>query len=270
MIPAGFEYEVAESVEHAVELLAREDAKVIAGGQSLLPMMRLRLARPTLLVDVGRLDDLRYVRATGDRLLIGALTRHSDLERDPLVGEHCPVLAEAVRLVADPQIRHRGTVGGSLAHGDPAGDLPAVLLALEADLVVRGPDGERVVPAAEFFVSLFETALGPRDVLTEIRIPSGAEGVYLKLSRRSQDWATVGVAAVRVGGNVRVALTNMGSTPLRATGVEAALASGADAAAAAERAGDGTSPPSDPAASSEFRTHLAQVLVRRALEQLGV
>ena len=269
MIPAEFEYEVADSVEHAVELLGREGAKVLAGGHSLLPLMRLRFARPSLLVDLGRVDGLSYVREDGDRLAVGALTRHHDLQRDPLLGEHCPILSYAAGLVGDPQVRHRGTIGGSVAHGDPASDLPSVLLALDAELTARGPEGERTITAAELFTGFLETALGPQDVLTEIRVPkqAGAGWAYLKFNRRAQDWATVGVAAVAANGGAKVALVNMGATPLRAGAVEQALASGADAAAAAEQAAEGTSPPSDTNGSAEYRAALARVLVRRALEQ---
>jgi len=267
MIPAPFEYETAESVDHAVELLGSGgDAKLLAGGHSLLPLMKLRFARPSLLVDVGRLE-LRYIREDGDRIAIGALTRHHELQSSPLLLEHCPVVPRAAAQIGDQQVRHRGTIGGSVAHGDPAGDLPAVLLALDADLVVRGPAGERVEPASGFFRGIYETALGPQDVLTEIRVPRIAAGGYLKFVRRAQDWATVGVAVVANGG-VRVGLTSMGSTPLRARGVEEALASGADAAAAAARADEGADPPSDATASADYRRHLAQVLVRRALEEV--
>jgi carbon-monoxide dehydrogenase medium subunit len=269
VIPDRFEYEVAESVEQAVELLGSSDgAKLLAGGHSLLPAMRLRIARPSLLVDVGRLRDLSYVREDGDRLAIGALTRHHDVAGDQLLRDRCGIVAHTASLIGDPQVRHRGTIGGSVAHGDPASDMPAVLLALEADLVVRGPGGERTVAAPEFFTGVFETALGPQDVLTEIRVPALAGGwSYLKFHRRSQDWATVGVAAVQADGGARVALTNMGPTPLRAEAVERALADGADAAAAADQAAEGTSPPSDTAGSADYRRHLATVLVRRALEE---
>lgn len=269
MIPAEFEYEVADSVEHAVELLGREDAKVLAGGHSLIPLMRLRFTRPSLLVDIGRVEGLSYVREDGDRLAIGALTRHHDLQRDPLLAEHCPILSFAAGLVGDPQVRHRGTIGGSVAHGDPASDLPAVLLALDAELVVRGAGSERTIPAADFFTGFLETALGPQEVLAEIRLPktAGAGWAYLKFNRRAQDWATVGVAAVAADGGAKVSLVNMGLTPLRARAVEQALSSGADAAAAAEQAAEGTTPPSDTNGSAEYRQALARVLVRRALEQ---
>jgi carbon-monoxide dehydrogenase medium subunit len=261
MIPAPFDYEVAESVDHAIELLgAHEEAKLLAGGHSLLPLMKLRLARPSLLVDADRLP-LRYVRDDGDRIAIGALTRHFELTRDPALLEGCPIVPRAAAQIGDQQVRHRGTIGGSVAHGDPLGDLPAVLLALDAELVVRGPGGERVEPAATFFRGLYETALGPADVLTEVRVPKLPAGGYLKFVRRAQDWATVGVA-VAVDGGVRVALTGMGTTPLRARGVEEALADGA------ARAAEGTDPASDGTASAEYRRHLAQVLVRRALEEV--
>jgi len=199
MIPAPFDYEVADSVEHAVELLgSREDAKLLAGGHSLIPLLRLRFTRPALLVDIGRIDELRYVRDAGDKLAIGGMTRHHNVQHDPLVQEHCPVLSYAAGLIGDPQVRHRGTIGGSLAHADPAGDLPAVLTALDAEVVIQGPEGERTVPVGEFITGVFDTVLGPQDVLTEIRVPKlGAAGwSYLKFTRRAQDWATVGVTAI--------------------------------------------------------------------------
>jgi carbon-monoxide dehydrogenase medium subunit len=267
VIAPPFEYELAESVEHAIELLgSRDGAKVLAGGHSLLPAMKLRVARPGLLVDVGRLAELRYVREADGGVAIGTLTRHHDLVHDVLLREHCPVLAHTASLVGDPQVRHRGTIGGSVAHGDPASDLPTVLVALDAELVARGPDGERTIPAADFFRGVFETALGPRDVLTEIRVPA-ATGTYLKFNRRAQDWATVGVAVARTNGDVRVALTSMGPTPLRASAVEQALASGTAPEEAAELAAEGTDPPSDTSGSADFRRHLARVLVKRALEE---
>lgn len=268
MIPVSFDYELAESVEHAVDLLSREDAKLLAGGHSLIPAMRLRIARPALLVDIGRLEELGAVREDGDAVVIGALARLHDVAHDSLLRARCGVIAHAASLVGDPQVRHRGTIGGTVAHGDPASDLPAVLLALDADFVVRGPEGERTVPASEFFRGVFATALGPQDVLTGVRVPH-ASGTYVKFNRRAQDWATVGVAVARVNGDVRVGLTSMGPTPLRAQGVEEALASGADAAAAAERADEGTSPVDDLAGSADYRRHLARVLVRRALEEAG-
>jgi carbon-monoxide dehydrogenase medium subunit len=261
VIPVSFDYELAESVEHAVELLSREDAKLLAGGHSLIPAMRLRIARPALLVDIGRLDDLRYVHEDGDHIAIGALTRHADLVKSALLRSACPLLAETAAGVGDPQVRHRGTIGGSVAHSDPASDLPCALLALDAEFVA----GDRTIAAADFFTGVFQTALGPQDVLTEIRVPR-ASGTYVKFNRRAQDWATVAVAVARVNGDVRVGLTSMGPTPLRAKGVEHALAAGADAAAAAEHVDEGTSPVDDLAGSADFRRHLARVLVRRALE----
>jgi carbon-monoxide dehydrogenase medium subunit len=269
VIPASFEYELAGSVDDAIALLGRdEDAKLLAGGHSLVPAMRLRIARPSLLVDIGRLDDLAYVREDGDRIAIGALTRHAALVRDPVLATHCKLVAKTAALIGDPQVRHRGTIGGSVAHGDPASDLTTVLLTLDADFVAQGRDGVRTIPAAEFFLGPFDTALASQELLIEIRIPKVAEGTYLKHVRREHDWATVGVATAQVNGRVQVGLTSMGPTPLRARGVEQALAGGASAAEAALHAADGTEPPSDVSASSGYRAHLAQVLVGRALGEL--
>ena len=276
MIPAAFDYEVAESVDHAVELLrADDDAKLLAGGHSLIPALKLRIARPSKLVDIGRLGDLSYVRDAGSQLAIGALTRHHDIATSPIVQEHNPLVSYAAGLIGDPQVRHRGTIGGSLAHGDPASDLPAVMLALGAEMTIRGADGDRTVAAGDFFTGVFQTAVGPGEVLTEIRVPKLAASTgwsYLKLNRRAQDWATVAVAALvhRDNGNIAgasIALTNMGGTPLRAKAVEDALASGSKPTEAAEHTADGTDPPSDHAASAEFRAHLARVLGRRAIEE---
>jgi carbon-monoxide dehydrogenase medium subunit len=268
VIPAKFDYEVASSVDNAIELLGSgPEAKMIAGGHSLLPLMVLRLARPELLVDIGRLSELSYVREDGDAIAIGALTRYRDLQTSELLAKECPLIPYVSGLVGDPQVRHRGTIGGSVAHCDPASDAPTLLMALDAELVVRGPDGERRLPVGESFGGFLQTALGPQEVLTEIRVAKGQKGAYLKMTRRSQDWPMVSVAAVRSNGTTRVALANMSQTPLRASGVEDALAGGADAAAAAEHAAEGTSPPSDHNASGEFRQHLARVLTRRALEE---
>lgn len=276
MIPAAFDYEVAESVEHAVGLLVDDpDAKVLAGGHSLVPALKLRIARPSKLVDIGRLSELAYVRDAGTHLAIGALATHAAVHRDPLLQEHCPIVSSTAGKVGDPQVRHRGTIGGSLAHGDPASDLPAVMLALGAELVVVGNGGERTVGAAEFFTGVFQTAAGQGELLTEIRVPKLGDSTgwsYLKVHRRAQDWATVGVAALvhRDDGTpvaASVALTNMGATPLRATAVEAAITGGASAADAAAQAADGTEPSSDTAASAEFRRHLARVLTQRALSE---
>ena len=268
MIPAGFEYARAGSVDEAIELLGREDAKLLAGGHSLIPMLRLRFARPALLVDIGRLDDLRYVREDGDRIAIGALSRHADLALDAVLAQGCGLVARTAGHVGDPQVRHRGTIGGSVAHGDPASDLGTILLTLDADFVAQGPGGERTIPAAEFFTGPFESALDARELLVEIRVPRVDGGVYLKHVRRAQDWATVAVAAARVDGSVQVGLASMGPTPLRALAVEQALAEGASPAEAAARASEGTDPPSDVSGSGAYRAHLAEVLVRRALEQL--
>jgi carbon-monoxide dehydrogenase medium subunit len=275
MIPASFEYEVAESAEHAIALLGeREDAKLLAGGHSLLPAMKLRLARPSMLVDVGRLGELSYVRDGGEHIAIGALTRHRDVRDDPLLQQQCPIVAHAAGLIGDPQVRNRGTIGGTIAHGDPASDLPAVILAIDGELVVRGSEGERTIPASAFFTGVFQTAIGPAEMLVEVRVPkTGASGwSYLKLNRRAQDWATVAVAAVveRANGSIgkaAIGLTNMDATAIRATAAEQAIAGGASIEEAAELVPDGTDPPSDTAASAEFRRHLARVLGRRALEE---
>ena len=270
MITAPFEYVRAESIEAALSLIAEhgDEAKFIAGGMSLIPLMKLRLATPTVIVDVGRLRDLSYVRVDGDTVAIGALTRHRALETDAGLAANCGVLQAVAAQVGDNQVRHRGTIGGSVAHGDPASDLPAALLALDADYVVRGPGGERTIPSAQFFHGFLETALAPDELLLEIRVPAtGANGYsYQKFNRRAQDWAIVGALAVRANGATRVGLVNMGSTPLRATAVEQALAGGASAADAAQQADAGTEPAADLNASTEYRRHLARVLVRRALE----
>ena len=276
MIPATFDYEVAESAEHAIALLGeREDAKLLAGGHSLLPAMKLRLARPTLLVDVGRLGELSYVRDAGEQVAIGALTRHRDVRDAALLREHCPIVAYTAGQVGDPQVRHRGTIGGSLAHGDPASDLPAVILALDAELLVRGSGGERTVAARDFFTGVFQTALGTAEMLVEIRVPKLGASTgwsYTKMSRRAQDWATVAVAAIveRSNGSIgkaTIGLANMGATPLRAAAAEAAIAGGATVTEAAALAAEGTEPPSDHSASADFRRHLVQVLAGRAVEE---
>jgi aerobic carbon-monoxide dehydrogenase medium subunit len=278
MIPISFDYEVAESVDHAIELLGQhgDEAKLLAGGHSLLPIMKLRLAAPTVLIDLGRLGDLNYISDEGDHLAIGAMTRHCDMERDSTLQEHCGLISYTASLVGDPQVRHRGTIGGSVSHGDAASDLPSALLALEADFVVKGSGGERTVAAGDFFEDYLQTTLAPDEVLTEIRVPklNGAGWSYKKFNRRAQDWAVVGVAAVveRSNGSIgsaRIGLTNMGSTPLRATAAENAL-SGAEPSSVAEAtssADEGTSPSSDIAASAEYRRHLARVLSRRAVEE---
>jgi carbon-monoxide dehydrogenase medium subunit len=272
MIPAAFDYVRAGSADEAVSLLSQhgDDAKLLAGGHSLIPLMKLRLASPAVLIDVGRLGDLSYIRDAGDHVAIGALTRHHDIEHSDVLKAEVPILAHVAGLVGDPQVRHRGTIGGSLAHGDPASDLPAVVLALDGTLVARGPNGERTIAASEFFTGFLETALAPDELLTEIRVPkvAGAGWSYQKFNRRALDWAIVGVAAVR-NGQTGVALVNMGSTPLRATAVEQALSQGASVDDAARQAAEGTEPPTDLNASPEYRKHLAQVLVRRALQEAG-
>ncbi len=277
MIPAPFDYVAAGSVDEAVTALAEhgDDAKVLAGGQSLLPLMRLRLAYPAVVVDIGRIPALRGVRDDGDMLAIGAMTTHAQVVADPLVRQHCPVLSQATAQVGDPQVRHRGTLGGALSHGDSAGDLPAVALALDAQLVATGPGGNRAIPADEFFVDYLETALADDEVLTEVRVPklSGWGYRYEKFNRVAQAWAIVGACALvrRDDGAIaeaRVALTNMGPVPYRATATEQALAGAApDAvAAAAESADEGTSPSADLNAQPDYRRHLARVLTRRAVE----
>ena len=266
MIPAPFDYVPAESAEHAVQLLAEhgDDAKVLAGGHSLLPMMKLRLATPELLIDVGRLDELAGVAAVGDDLVIGATTRHAELAASELIRAEAPLLAYAAAQVGDPQIRHRGTIGGSLSHADPAADLPMALVALGGSVSLQGPGGTRTVSADDFFQGYFETALQPDELLTAIRVPRrpGVPWGYQKFVRRSNDWAIVGVAAVAG----RIALASMGPTPLRALAAEEALAAGASAADAAALAADGTSPGEDIHADREYRRHLARVLMRRALQ----
>jgi carbon-monoxide dehydrogenase medium subunit len=274
VIPAPFEYERVASVEDAIQVLSgAPDAKIIAGGHSLLPLMRLRLARPSLLVDIGRIGELKYVREDGDRVAIGALTRHHDVANDDLLQRHCPIVPYAASLIGDPMVRHVGTIGGSVSHSDPASDMPTVLVALGAELVIAGAGGTtRTVAAADFFKGLFDPDLATNEVLTEIRVPKmGDRGwSYIKFNRRAQDWALVGVAALAPNGSgASVALTNMSDRPIRAAGVEEALGGGADAAPAAERAAEGTSPPSDAFGSAEYRQELAKVLVRRALEEAG-
>jgi aerobic carbon-monoxide dehydrogenase medium subunit len=278
VIPAKFDYLRPGSLDEAVHVLgnAGDDAKVIAGGQSLMPLLRLRLAQPELLVDIGGLDELRGVRDQGDSLLIGSRTTLYQLVSDPLVAQHCGLLAQTAGVIADPAVRHRGTIGGALAHADPAGDLPAVALALEATFAARGPGGERDIAAADFFVDYLTSALEPAEILTAIRVPKldGWGYHYEKFHRTAQSWATVGVAALvrRSNGQVaeaRVGLTNMGPVPMRATAAEAAAA-GAEASrdalrSAATHADDGTEPPGDLHGAPDYRRHLARVLTGRAL-----
>jgi carbon-monoxide dehydrogenase medium subunit len=270
VIPAAFDYVRAGSAEEAVRLIAEhgDDAKFLAGGHSLLPLMKLRLAQPSVLVDIGRVSDLSYIRDGGDHIAIGALTRHMDIENSSVLAEHVPLLAHAASHVGDPQVRHRGTIGGSIAHADPASDLPATTLALGATYVVQGPDGTREIAATDFFQGFLESALAADEMLTEIRVPKmqGAGWSFQKFNRRAQDWAIVGVAAWRRNGDSGVALVNMGSTPILATSVSSALAQGASVADAAQLAAEDAEPQNDLNASVEYRVHLAKVLVRRALE----
>lgn len=272
MIPAAFDYVRAESVEHAISLLGEhgDEAKLLAGGHSLLPMMKLRLAVPSVLVDVGDLRDLSFVRDDGDHISIGALTCHHDVATSTVLREHCAVLAGVAAVVGDPQVRHRGTFGGSLVHSDPASDLPAALLAVGGTLVAQGPGGRRRIPASEFFTGFFESALAPDEVLVEVEVPrlTGARWNYQKFNRRAQDWAIVGSVVVQ-NGHTGVGLVNMGSTPVRATAVEEALASGASIADAAAVADEGTDPSDDLNADAAYRRHLARVLTRRALEAIS-
>ncbi|WP_435770961.1 FAD binding domain-containing protein [Nocardioides sp. SYSU DS0651] len=281
MIPAAFEYVAPTSVEEALQALrehsgAGEDVKIIAGGQSLLPVLRMRLNAPEWVIDLGRIESLRGVRDAGDHLVVGAMTTHHAVGQDPLVHEHATVVSKAVTHLADAQVRHRGTFGGALAHADPAGDLGAPALALDATFMVQGPGGTRSVPASEFFVDLFETAISEDEILTEVHLPkhTGWGASYEKFVRIAHQWPVVAVAAtVRTEGDTiaeaRIGLTNMGSTPLRARAVEEALA-GQPAteeavAAAAAHAAEGTSPPSDLNGDADYRRHLATVLTRRAV-----
>jgi carbon-monoxide dehydrogenase medium subunit len=274
VIPAAFEYVRAGSAEEAVQLVGEhgEDAKFLAGGHSLLPLMKLRLAQPSVLIDIGRITDLSYIRDAGDHLAIGALTRHMDVETSDLVRQHVPLLAHAAGHVGDPQVRHRGTLGGSIAHADPASDLPATTLALGATYVAQGPNGTREIAAKDFYEGFLSSVLAPDEMLTEIRVPKmdGAGWGFQKFNRRAQDWAIVGVAAWRRNGDAGVALVNMGSTPVLAASVASALASGASVADAAEQAAAEADPQPDLNASAEYRVHLAKVLTRRALEAASV
>lgn len=270
MNPAPFDYVRAGSAEEAISLIGEhgDDAKFLAGGHSLLPLMKLRLASPSVLVDIGRIADLSYIREEGGDIAIGALTRHTQLEHSDLLAAHAPLLRAAAKEVGDPQVRHRGTIGGSIAHCDPASDLPATTLALGATYVAQGPGGRRSIAAADFFRGFLESALAPDEMLVEIRVPkiSGGGFSFQKFNRRAQDWAIVGVAAWRNDGGSGIGLVNMGATPVLATSAMQALAGGASVADAAELAAAEADPQSDLNASPDFRRHLAKVLVRRALE----
>ena len=278
MIPVAFDYAAPTSIAEALALLgeAGEDGKILAGGQSLIPVLKLRLAAPSTVIDLGKIDELRGIREDGDMLVIGAMTPHHEVANNPLVARHAGLIAKATRLVADPQIRHRGTFGGALVHADPAGDLPAPALALDAEFVIAGPGGTRIVAAADFFVDLFTTAVGEDEILTHVRIPkkTGWASHYEKFTRVAQQWSIVGIAAaIRLEGDTiadaRIALTNMGSVPLRARAVEQALVGCALDEDAVSRAtssvADGTNPPSDINGDADYRRHLAAVLTRRAV-----
>jgi len=271
MIPAAFDYVRAGSAAEAIWLIGQhgDEAKFLAGGHSLLPLMKLRLAAPSVLVDIGRVSDLSYIRDAGDHVAIGALTRHMDVETSDLLRQHVPLLAHAASHVGDPQVRHRGTIGGSIAHADPASDLPATTLALGATYVAQGPNGTREIAASDFYQGFLESALAADEMLTEIRVPKmqGAGWSFQKFNRRAQDWAIVGVAAWRRNGSSGVALVNMGSTPVLASSVSSALSQGASVADAAQLAAEEAEPQNDLNASPEYRVHLAKVLVRRALEE---
>jgi len=273
VIPAAVGYVRADSAEAAVAALSEhgDEAKLLAGGQSLIPLMKLRLARPSVLVDLGRADELRGISVDGDSVSIGALTSHSTLEHSADLAEACPLLAHVASQVGDPAVRHRGTLGGSLAHADPASDLPAAVLALGGTLVATGPGGSREIAATDFFTGFLESALAVDEVLTEVRVPVSTGGwCYQKFNRRAQDWAIVGAAVVVNGGVCGVGLVNMDSQPVRAAATEASVDSGGTAAEAAALAADGLEPSADLNASVEYRCHLARVLTRRGLEESGL
>ncbi|HYX86057.1 MAG TPA: xanthine dehydrogenase family protein subunit M [Gaiellales bacterium] len=267
MIPQEFDYEHPTSVADAISLLGRhgENARLLAGGHSLVPMMKLRLAAPEALIDIGGIASLKGITDTPDSITIGALTTHAQVAGSQVIATGCPILAEAASGIGDMQVRNRGTIGGSLANADPHGDLPAVLTALQGEVTAEGPNGRRTIPAADLFIGYLQTALSPDEILTDVRVPKVARGAYVKFNRRAQDWAIVGAAVVIDGSGPRIALTGVGATPVRATAAEQAF-TGSNAAEAAERASEGLDPPSDTAASGEYRVHLAKVLVRRALE----
>jgi carbon-monoxide dehydrogenase medium subunit len=276
VIPGSFEYVRPTSVEEAVAALVEhgDDAKILAGGHSLLPLMKLRLAMPAVLIDISRIPGLSYVRVDGDEVAIGAGTRHHELEKDDVAAAEVPLLPYVASQVGDPQVRHRGTIGGTVAHSDPASDLPTALLALGGTVVVQGPNGRRDIPITEFWLGFFETALAEDELIVEIRVPrTGSAGwAYEKFTRRANDWPIVAAAAVGsrgggAGGQLRVALANMAGSVVRATATEEALARGASIEEAAALADQGTSPGADMHADQEYRRHLARLLTRRALEK---
>jgi carbon-monoxide dehydrogenase medium subunit len=274
MIPAPFDYHRPKTLDEAIRLLATlgDEAKILAGGHSLVPAMKLRLAQPGALIDIGGMADLRYIRTAGDRIAIGAMTTHRDVEASAVIREGCPLLAEMAPQIGDLQVRNRGTIGGSLVHADPAADWPAGILALDAELEVAGPSGRRVIRAGAFFVDLLQTALAPNEILCEIRVPRTPGSVaYEKTRQKASGFALAGAAVVVLGGAAHVGITGVAPRPYRASAVEQALGSGplADEAirAAASRAAVGVDPLGDIHASPEYRAHLAQVNTRRALER---
>ena len=273
MIPAAFDYQRADSKEQAISLLSEhgDEAKLLAGGHSLIPLMKYRLAAPGIVVDVGRIDELSYVREEGDHLAIGALTCHREIETNELVLTNTGLLAAATKQVGDPQVRLRGTIGGALAHGDPASDIPSATLALRASFIIEGPSGEREVEADDFFTGFLETALEPEELLTEIRIPKlpNSTWSFQKFNRRAQDWAIVGASVLIDGNQCGVGLVNMDFKPVRAEALEEAIKNGASAEEASELAAEGLEPPSDLNASTEYRSHLARVLTKRGLQESG-
>jgi aerobic carbon-monoxide dehydrogenase medium subunit len=267
VIPMAFDYDRPTSVADAVRLLGTHGggAKILAGGHSLLPMMKLRLAAPERLIDISRIPGLDGITEDGGQLVVGALTTHRDVASSDVVQRTCPALAETAAGIGDMQVRNRGTIGGSLVHADPHGDLPALLVALGGEVVAEGPNGERVIPADELYVDYLTTSVSPDELVTQVRVPKVRQAAYVKFNRRSQDWAIVGAAVALTGSAARIALTGVGSTPLRANAAEAAW-SGSNAQEAAAQAAEGLDPPSDVSASGEYRKHLARVLTRRALE----
>ena len=274
MIPAAFDYQRADSIEHAIALItqAGDEAKFLAGGHSLLPLMKLRLAQPSLLIDITHITDANTITETDTHLTIGALTRHHDIEHSPLLHQHAPLLAHAAKHVGDPQVRHRGTIGGSIAHADPASDLPATILALGATLTAQSTRGTRTINATDFYTGFLETTLAPDELLTTITIPktTGAGWSFQKFNRRAQDWAIVGVAAHHSPTQSGIALINMGPTPILATTVTNALRNGATAKEAAQHATDHTDATTDLNATTTYRNHLAKTLVERALLEAGI
>lgn len=273
MIPAAFDYQRADSKEQAISLLKEhgDEAKLLAGGHSLIPLMKYRLAAPGVVVDVGRIDELSYVRDEGNYLAIGALTRHREIETNEMVLANSGLLAAATQQVGDPQVRHRGTIGGALAHGDPASDIPSAALALRASFIIEGPSGEREVEVDDFFTGFLETALEPEELLTEIRVPKlpNSKWSFQKFNRRAQDWAIVGASVLIDDNQCGVGLVNMDSKPVRALALEEAIRSGASAEEASQLAAEGLEPPSDLNASTEYRSHLACVLTKRGLQESG-